>query len=83
MLADPELRDLAAAEYAEQKDAVPRLEREVQLMLLPKDAADERSAILEVRPAAGGGRGPARRVLSRPPRAPRSHPAAPGPCRDP
>ena len=54
MLADPELRDLAAAEYAEQKDAVPRLEREVRLMLLPKDSADERSAILEIRPAAGG-----------------------------
>jgi peptide chain release factor 1 len=33
---------------------VPRLEREVRLMLLPKDSADERSAILEIRPAAGG-----------------------------
>jgi peptide chain release factor 1 len=33
---------------------VPVLERELQLMLLPRDAADERSAILEVRPAAGG-----------------------------
>jgi peptide chain release factor 1 len=54
MLADPELRELAEDEYHAQKEAVPRLEREVQLMLLPKDAADERSAILEVRPAAGG-----------------------------
>jgi peptide chain release factor 1 len=54
MLADPELRELAEAEYLAQKDAVPRLEREVRLMLLPKDAADERSAILEIRPAAGG-----------------------------
>ncbi|GGC59298.1 peptide chain release factor 1 [Siccirubricoccus deserti] len=54
MLADPELRELAEVEYLAQKDAVPRLEREVRLMLLPKDSADERSAILEIRPAAGG-----------------------------
>ena len=54
MLGDPELRELAEDEYLAQKEAVPRLEREVRLMLLPKDAADERSAILEIRPAAGG-----------------------------
>ena len=56
MLADPEpeLRELAEAEYFEQRDLVPALERELRLMLLPRDAADERSAILEVRPAAGG-----------------------------
>ena len=56
MLADPEpeLRALAEAEYFEQRDLVPVLERELRLMLLPRDAADERSAILEVRPAAGG-----------------------------
>ena len=51
---EPELRDLAEAEYFQQRDLVPALERELQLMLLPRDAADERSAILEVRPAAGG-----------------------------
>jgi peptide chain release factor 1 len=54
MLGDPELRELAEPEYFAQRDAVPRLERELRLMLLPKDAADERSAILEIRPAAGG-----------------------------
>ncbi len=54
MLADPELRELAEAEYYAQRDAVPRLERELRLMLLPRDSADERSAILEIRPAAGG-----------------------------
>jgi peptide chain release factor 1 len=54
MLGDPELRELAEDEYLAQKEAVPRLEREVRLMLLPKDSADERSAILEIRPAAGG-----------------------------
>ena len=54
MLADPELRELAQDEYLAQKEVVPRLEREVRLMLLPKDEADERSAIPEIRPAAGG-----------------------------
>jgi len=54
MLSDPELKELAEAEYLAQKERIPVLEREVRLMLLPRDAADERSAILEVRPAAGG-----------------------------
>ena len=54
LMADPEMRDLAEAEWREQKDRVPVLERELRLLLLPRDAADERNAILEVRPAAGG-----------------------------
>ncbi len=54
LMADPEMRDLAEAEWLEQKERVPVLERELRLLLLPRDAADERSAILEVRPAAGG-----------------------------
>jgi peptide chain release factor 1 len=54
LLADPEMRELAEAEYYAQRDAVPVLERELQLLLLPRDAADAGSAILEVRPAAGG-----------------------------
>ena len=54
MLADPEMRELAEAEYYAQRDAVPVLERALRLSLLPKDAADAGSAILEIRPAAGG-----------------------------
>nr|MCU0946003.1 PCRF domain-containing protein [Rubritepida sp.] len=54
LLADPEMRELAEAEIAEAKQALPALEREIRLMLLPRDAADSRSAILEIRPAAGG-----------------------------
>lgn len=54
LLADPEMRELAEAELAEAKARLPALEREIRLLLLPRDAADERSAILEVRPAAGG-----------------------------
>ena len=54
MLADPEMRELAEAELAETQSLLPGLEREIRLALLPRDEADARSAILEVRPAACG-----------------------------
>jgi hypothetical protein len=54
MLTDPELRELAEAELEDLKSRIPSLEHEIRLALLPRDEADERSAILEVRPAAGG-----------------------------
>jgi len=54
LLEDPEMRELAEAELFELKDKIPALEHEIQLALLPKDEADARSAILEIRPAAGG-----------------------------
>jgi peptide chain release factor 1 len=54
MLADPELRELAEPEYFALRDRLPALEREIRLMLLPRDSADQGNAILEVRPAAGG-----------------------------
>lgn len=54
MLADPEMKELAEAELQELKDRIPNLAREISISLLPKDEADARSAILEIRPAAGG-----------------------------
>jgi len=54
MLADPELRDLADAELVDLRARLPALQHEARLALLPKDEADARSAILEIRPAAGG-----------------------------
>ncbi|BAJ80220.1 MULTISPECIES: peptide chain release factor 1 [Acidiphilium] len=51
---DPELRELADAELDSLRETLPRLEHEIRLALLPRDAADERPAILEIRPAAGG-----------------------------
>ncbi len=54
MLDDPELRELAEAELHALKESIPALEHSIRLALLPRDEADERSAILEVRPAAGG-----------------------------
>ncbi len=54
LLSDPEMRALAEAELFELKDRLPALRHEIRLALLPQDEADARSAILEVRPAAGG-----------------------------
>jgi peptide chain release factor 1 len=52
--ADKEMRDLAEAEQHELKARLPELERRVQLMLLPKDEADAKNAILELRAGTGG-----------------------------
>lgn len=54
MAADPEMRDLAEEEAAALRERVPELEREVKLLLIPKDEADSRNAILEVRAGTGG-----------------------------
>jgi peptide chain release factor 1 len=54
MLADPDMKDLAEEEIQLLKEQIPALEHEVQLALLPKDEADERNAILEVRAGTGG-----------------------------
>ncbi|MXV44571.1 peptide chain release factor 1 [Saccharibacter sp. 17.LH.SD] len=54
LLEDPELKELAEADLRDVDAQLPELEHGMRLALLPKDAADEGSAILEIRPAAGG-----------------------------
>ncbi len=54
LLADPEMHELAEAELSALRGKIPELQHALRLALLPKDEADERSAILEIRPAAGG-----------------------------
>ena len=51
---DPEMAELARAELAELEPRLEALEHDVKILLLPKDAADERNAILEVRAGTGG-----------------------------
>jgi len=51
---DAEMRSMAEEEHRALAAGLPALEREVQILLLPKDAADDRSAILEVRAGTGG-----------------------------
>jgi peptide chain release factor 1 len=54
LLADPEMREMAEEELRDLRQRLPALQQEIRISLLPKDEADERSAILEIRPAAGG-----------------------------
>ena len=51
---DRELRALAEEEQAALRRRIEALAGELRLLLLPKDAADERSVILEVRAGTGG-----------------------------
>ena len=52
--ADEELRAIAVEELAEIETALPLAERALAVQLLPKDSADERAAMLEVRAGTGG-----------------------------
>ncbi len=52
--ADAEMRALAAEELPELKAKLPEAERALALKLLPKDAADAKPAILEIRAGTGG-----------------------------
>lgn len=54
MLADPEMRALAEEELPALKARLPQAEHALQLALLPKDAADGRPAMIEIRPGTGG-----------------------------
>ena len=54
MLDDPDLKYLAAEELPTIKARIPEVEHALQLALLPKDAADARPAMLEIRPGTGG-----------------------------
>ncbi len=54
MLDDPDMKELAEEEIPLLKDALPVAEHALQLSLLPKDAADIRPAMLEIRPGTGG-----------------------------
>jgi len=51
---DPEMKELAQLEFMSLKEKLPKLEENLSLELLPKDAADNMSAILEIRAGTGG-----------------------------
>ena len=52
--ADSELRSMASEEVVELKRTLPEAERELSILMLPKDAADAGSAFLEIRAGTGG-----------------------------
>ena len=51
---DSDMRALAEAELPDVDERMEALQREMQILLLPRDAADERNAILEIRAGTGG-----------------------------
>ncbi|MEK1886790.1 MAG: peptide chain release factor 1 [Phyllobacterium sp.] len=51
---DRDMRELAEAELPEIDERISELEKDIQVLLLPKDVADERNAILEIRAGTGG-----------------------------
>jgi len=54
MMDDPEMRALAQEELPPLREGLEAAENEVRLALLPKDAADSRPALIEIRPGTGG-----------------------------
>ncbi|MGP1359007.1 peptide chain release factor 1 [Roseicyclus sp.] len=54
LASDPEMRALAEEEIARLRRALPEAEQALRLALLPKDEADARPAMLEIRPGTGG-----------------------------
>lgn len=54
MMSDPEMREMAEEELAELRRREPDAEQAIKLALLPRDAADARPAMIEIRPGTGG-----------------------------
>ncbi|GGC08330.1 peptide chain release factor 1 [Novosphingobium endophyticum] len=51
---DPDMRALAAEEIARIREELPEAERKLAIAMLPRDSADQRPAMLEIRAGTGG-----------------------------
>ncbi len=54
MMGDPEMRAMAEDDMVRLNREIPALEDQIRLALIPKDSADEKNAILEIRAGTGG-----------------------------
>ena len=54
LMEDPEMRELAREEYQQALEEIPQLERQLQLLLLPRDPHDGKNVIVEIRAGVGG-----------------------------
>lgn len=54
MLKDPEMKEMATEEKYRLEKRIPELEQQIKLALIPKDEADSKNAILEIRAGTGG-----------------------------
>lgn len=51
---DPEMKEMAKEELSELEDAIPALEDDIRIMLIPKDPEDVKNVMLEIRSGTGG-----------------------------
>lgn len=51
---DAEMRELAEMEYPDLQEKIEKYSSQIKLLLLPKDSADDKSAVLEIRAGTGG-----------------------------
>ena len=54
LMSDPEMKELAQEEYQQALEQIPQLERELQILLLPRDPNDHKNVIVEIRAGVGG-----------------------------
>jgi len=54
LMSDPEMKELAQEEFQQAQTDLERLERELQILLLPKDPNDSKNVIVEIRAGVGG-----------------------------
>ncbi|MBR4661070.1 MAG: peptide chain release factor 1 [Bacteroidales bacterium] len=51
---DEDLREMAKEEAAELEEAIPKMEEDIRILLIPADPQDSKNAILEIRGGTGG-----------------------------
>ena len=54
MISDPEMKEMVQEELLTLNTRIPELEKQIRLVLIPKDEADKKNAILEIRAGTGG-----------------------------
>jgi len=54
LMSDPEMKEMAEAEFYDGKEKLEKIEEELKVMLLPKDETDDSNVIIEIRGGAGG-----------------------------
>ncbi len=54
LMSDPDMKELAQAEFSESRERIEELETELRILLLPSDPNDRRNIFLEIRAGTGG-----------------------------
>jgi peptide chain release factor 1 len=52
--ADPEMAEMAKLQLEEAREALPTLEEEIKMLLIPKDPEDAKDVVMEIRAGTGG-----------------------------